>query len=375
MTLARAFLFFFLADGVWALANGLLGRVAGVAVLPGFGALLGLGSGLLALTTYVALGFSPRLPKRVLVPPCLFLLWSAAGGMPLPLTLGLADAALLVSALQVVVGSAALGLFRQLAARGEGPGGDGRRWRHALGFFGANLILLPPAAAVYLGWCLALATAHFTGGFVSLGWGGISAQERVYERGDRRVHLVAMIHVADGSFYRSVLAGVPPQDAVVLLEGVTDREGLLPSFSYGRLAAALGLEAQEESLAAPPALTTEPADVDVGTFSPATVAVLVAAGRVLASDSPEAFVAAYGALAAAGSRPGALDALRADLIDRRDEHLLARLEEALGAYRRAVVPWGAAHLPGIEAGLLARGFRLADTRERTAIGFARTPSP
>jgi uncharacterized protein YbaP (TraB family) len=46
----------------------------------------------------------------------------------------------------------------------------------------------------------------------------------------------------------------------------------------------------------------------------------------------------------------------ADVVDRRNEHLVGEIERALGEYDRVVVPWGALHLPGVEQTVLSWGY-------------------
>ena len=58
-----------------------------------------------------------------------------------------------------------------------------------------------------------------------------------------------------------------------------------------------------------------------------------------------------------------------ELIEARNAHLLTRISESLERYDRVVVPWGAAHMPGLETALREDGFTLLSRKGRRVIGF------
>jgi hypothetical protein len=58
-----------------------------------------------------------------------------------------------------------------------------------------------------------------------------------------------------------------------------------------------------------------------------------------------------------------------ELIELRNARLLEKLTVALGQYDHIIVPWGAAHMPGIERGVLDRGFELVERRPRRVVAF------
>ena len=60
---------------------------------------------------------------------------------------------------------------------------------------------------------------------------------------------------------------------------------------------------------------------------------------------------------------------QADVIDKRNEHLLEAIETSLLRYRTIVVPWGGLHLPGIQRGILARGFVLRESGSRRLLSY------
>ena len=65
----------------------------------------------------------------------------------------------------------------------------------------------------------------------------------------------------------------------------------------------------------------------------------------------------------------AIAAVRYDLIDLRNAHLLAELETSLDERDVVVVPWGALHLPGIEQGVQELGFALNAETDRRVISW------
>jgi hypothetical protein len=67
--------------------------------------------------------------------------------------------------------------------------------------------------------------------------------------------------------------------------------------------------------------------------------------------------------------PGLEQELIDDLLGSRNRHLVNELRERLATSERFVVPWGAAHMPGIAREIQKLGFRLAETREFTVIRF------
>ena len=67
--------------------------------------------------------------------------------------------------------------------------------------------------------------------------------------------------------------------------------------------------------------------------------------------------------------PAILQDLFNDLLINRNRHLLAVFQERLPTSEHIVIPWGAAHMPGISEGVLKAGFHLQDTEDHVAIRF------
>jgi hypothetical protein len=67
--------------------------------------------------------------------------------------------------------------------------------------------------------------------------------------------------------------------------------------------------------------------------------------------------------------PGFEKQLMDDILGKRNRHLLGVLHERLPDAKHIVIPWGAAHMPEIAREIVKSGFRVAETREFTAIRF------
>jgi hypothetical protein len=328
---------------------------------------------------------SSRLPRAPLLGLALGTWWVNLGAPPLgplldgvPLrdvVLGLVQAALALPALRWIrrrSGGTAW-LFRE---RFLPPARPRRRWAVAL-----VVVAVPLALVLGLAGCAVLVAERATGGFVGFGTGGVSFDERRYRRGDREVVLVGMSHVGRKGVYEALLRQDDRTPTVVLAEGVTDANGLLPGTRHLEpLAADLGLDLQpnvEEMMGAAPdtpagagdAIEIEHADVDVSAFRPSTLELLRLAFR-LAAEPADAEARAE--LEALLGRPDAAEAYRGfldDVLEKRNAHVLERIDAALERRPRAVVPWGALHLAGIEAGLFERGFVLASSEPRSFLPY------
>jgi hypothetical protein len=317
---------------------------------------------------------TPRLPIPVFVPLAIVTVWLGFGMAPLPLWIA-SPRALSTTGVAIQLAAVALA-FAVVRARNGGrsfwfgaasPERPAFAWRHSLAF-GAGLFTIGPIAAVgYTAIALATSIQVVTGGFVHFDLTGVSLGDRHYRRGDREIRLVGMMHVGDPAGYRALVSTFERESTIVLAEGVSDREGrLAASLQYGQVAEAIGL-AQQQDLrsylvdagdgdAKPPDWpVVRHADVDASAFSPATIEMLRWAGQVWsAKDLASALELVLHA--ARESTPEQGQAFFADVLDRRNEHLVQEIERALGEYEHVVVPWGALHLPGIERTVMDWGY-------------------
>jgi hypothetical protein len=322
-----------------------------------------------AIVVYVLMAFTPMVPKRIFLPAALLVPGQLVLALPLMIYLyhwpRLVDG--LMGGLTAVVG---LILLRWL--RGEWK----PRWplvpEQRLGarpftflnlalFVLLNLCVALPMLGLYLTGCASLAVSHFTEGFVHLRPAGIILQARKYVRADgRTVVLIPMSHIADSDFYESV-SGSMSSNSVVLLEGVTDHQNLLTNkLSYGRAARALGLVEQRANFK-PTQGNLVRADVDVQEFSPKTIALL--------NHSQGINQHTLQFLRQCSLTDEEQKQLFDDLLLRRNQHVLNELSNRLSQADSFIIPWGAAHMPGLSHELQKNGFRLVGTRDYLSIHF------
>lgn len=228
----------------------------------------------------------------------------------------------------------------------------------------SGFLLLLPALVLYTALSAKLAIEHFTDGFVIVRPAGISMQVRNYIRDDgKKIMLVPMSHVGEPDFYQALSSSFPA-DSVVLMEGVSDLQKLSAIHSdYSKMATAIG--GVEQAQVFKPQGELVAADVDMSSFSPATLgmlktAMLLHAKGVTAETLP---------ILMKPTPPGLEKQLMEDILTKRNHHLLGVIRERLPTSGNIVVPWGAAHMPEVAREIRKLGFRPVDTREFLAIRF------
>ncbi len=335
---------------------------------------------LAALACYLAIAITPRLPVAILLPAILWTLWITVCGA-FPLRTNDPDAAALILPL-IQIALAALLICATILRRPRPP--VRFRWPRFSFFLLAAVLISPLLATVATVDFLASALTGRTEGFATLRPDGLYLEERRYQRGDQQVRLIAMIHVAQARFFDSIadsVSGGGP--AIVLLEGVTDNQGLLEEgFSYEGLAGLVGATSQETTTLSvgptggadsgdsdPYGVRYERADVDIASFRSETIAMLNAMGAFLADPTDPASFARLRAPDSPFRVPGADVRLLEDIVDGRNVHLTREIKKALTDNNSVVVPWGAMHLPAIQSDLLAMGFREISRVDRPAFLF------
>jgi TraB/PrgY/gumN family len=366
---------FFLADALVSLLDDTIILVSGfhaLDVVRGLVCFVALGA---ALIVYVLMGITPAIPKRVFLPVVLFNPLSMLAVIPISIyhSARLQQVAWVLSACQVVVALAAWRWaqggwrFRWPAlAEDKLQGSRFFTWGNLCGFALANLLVVAPGLVLYLGVCASLAVGHFSGGFLVLRRDGLAVRARQYVRGDgKTIQLIPMMHIGESNFYRQVSAAMP-SNSVVLLEGVTDRKDLLRhKLDYKRMATSLGLTDQHDSFA-PGGSQARHADVDIDQFSKETLNFLNTASLLHSKGLTEETLRE---LFFKAQPPDLMDRLWEDLLVKRNEHLLKELRAELADSDSIVVPWGAAHMPGIARAIQQQGFRLSQTHEYQIFRF------
>jgi len=226
------------------------------------------------------------------------------------------------------------------------------------------------------------------GDYVQITWSGVSLVERVFEKDGQRVYLVGMMHIGDPSFYTRLNQRMrtPPEDGerIILTEGVTDNEDILPAGfksgeTYAKLARALGLSVQPHSAPKRPKLGSEEqkpekipgvtfknADIDVSALDEKHQEMLVTVLELLDVDNMTQLLLTQ----PEGISGHDIELLFLDgLLGRRNDALMTHFDSGASGYKEVYIPWGAAHLPDIETRLLARGYTRQDEIVRPIVRF------
>lgn len=367
-----AYLALFLADGLGSLVDDALIGLAGFHRFSGLrngvaGACFWASVVLLFLTA-----LTPLLPRRFLYPPVAFTLLCdllpPLFRAPLPRGGCLAlDAAQLLLGLGIAVWAWHAFLPAPFAGR------RAFSWRHVL-LNGVPLLALA-VPAIVLWWIVAVARQLevLDGGFMLFHWNRLEMKTKKYTRADgKEIDLVPMIHIGESGFYGKVAASFPA-DTVVLTEGVTDRDRQAPHLDYTPVASAMGLVSQSgefHDLARQTQAEIRPADVDYADFTPGTREMIGLVARFAENpDRPHyaAFVQEWRRRAEAD--PGLPQRFLDEILTVRNAHVLKEAEAALPNTGRVVLPWGALHMPGLEAGVLKMGFQPAETRSLDALHY------
>jgi hypothetical protein len=183
----------------------------------------------------------------------------------------------------------------------------------------------------------------------------------------KAIQLFPMAHVGDARFYRSISAAFPT-NSVVLLEGVSDQKNLLTNrITYTRMASSLGVAEQQKEFR-PTQGQLVRADIDVDQFAVNTIGFL---NLVMLLHSKGITRDSLLALMQFSPPPGFEQQLWDDLLHKRNRHLLDEIETRLAQSDILIVPWGAAHMPGISKEIQKAGFHLNESREFVVIRFRR----
>lgn len=393
---ANLFLLLFVADGSLSLLDELASLLFPLVPFSGLRNLLANAAILIAIPLYLSLGIDRRLPKRLFLPLILFVFWCPLSVWFFPVLGTFKLYGLFMAALQVGLGTFLVSRFNDNPAAPltlpptlfEGPYFD---LRNTLVFAGVNIVVLPMALLTGALFVANSYATEATASFMNVSPRGLYMSERTYRRGDRTVKLAAMIHIGEKEYYDEVARLVPAGNTIVLAEGVTDeKEKLKNKFDYRKVANLLGLASQEKLLfkgrliepkelqAAGKPEKREPgpdilrADVDLSVFRPETMMLLDAMGKQL-RENPSAVdgLLKLNRWAEKNITPAMYAVIMDDILQRRNKVVVQYLDQALKRYQNVVIPWGALHMKGIEAEVLARGFTLQEEQKRLSIDFKR----
>lgn len=398
---ANAFLVLFAAEAAFSLLNAAVLKLPPDSLILVAQTLIGVSVVLLAFVAIAILVFVPHIPKIVLLPPVLVLLWQIIGAPPL--VWSPEDRATWIPIDAVGLGAA---LFAFIACKLTTGGWllSASNLPHKSNLALRTFIALPVFVVVMTLTLAGVAVAGFvtlvqlqTKDYLHFAWSGVEVRETVMRKGDKVVHLVAMVHFAEPRFYQELFASMPP-GSLILAEGITDNKGVLTNgLRYNNAARALGLETQDvfqklliekarikpaaeepktptsasdkrTPAAPPPPQPPAPsgpdvirADVDASDFSPTTIKFLQRVGDVYASANMNE---ALDKLSKIGNEftDDDLNKVMDDILHLRNTRVLKEFDAQLPKYQVIYIPWGAQHMPDLEAGLIDRGFRIESSR-------------
>lgn len=344
---------------------------------------------------YISMGIDSRLPKRILLPLVLYVVWANFGCFPLPLYFDPRWVGIAASLVQAGFSALAFYMIRKSS--------DGS-WLLTPQFFTrpvfnlkntalftlGNIVLIPVVAGLLITSSVHQYLNSNTAGFMYVGSGGLYLQERTYNRDDKKIHLVAMIHIGSREYYEQLSQFLSSSDTIVLAEGVTDTTGLMKEFpSYEKIANLIGLETQENMVIHGKLIEYEDiSKIDVNEFGKEHEATIVRAdidSKDLSKDAVE-FIQSVGLIFKNNGSlisgltdylnwykenmtPEQEEIILDEIINKRNSVLLHYLDEAIKHYDTIVIPWGAMHMPGLEQAVLKRNFTAGDRISRLAVGF------
>jgi hypothetical protein len=351
----------------------------------------------LSMVVYACLGIDRRLPKRVFLPLTIYVSWCTLALWPLSGVIARESLGVLSSVGQLLIGGLVIVMLRGLGGHHlltrEHFQTPLFSLRNTLGFTAINLLLLP-FALVYTG--LATASYYFeqqTAGFLRLSPVGIYMSERTYHLDEKNVRLAGMMHIGREDYYEDLANSMPAAGTIILTEGVTDQDRLLESqLDYNKLADVIGLTSQEQMkidgnlidlddidlISAKVGAQDKPdiarADIDLNRFDPKTIEFLNVLGRTILSGKPwlEA-LAEYNVWVDENMTTEGIAGVMADILDKRNKVVIDSMIRSLVRYDTIIIPWGAMHMPAIEAAVVDRGFIPGDKRERLSLDFRTLP--
>ena len=364
----------FLADAAISVLDSTLVLLLGLHLLTPVRMMLSFLTVAAAAAIYVLMAITPMIPKRFFLPLALFnpvallallpcMIYHYAWRPQLDWVFSFGQLVLGLAVLFLIQGGFKLRWpFLSEDKFGDRPFG----WLNLSGFVAVNLFVLLPGVMLYLALCASLAVEHFSASFLVMHRGGLTVSARKYVRADgKTIQLIPMMHIGEASFYDRVAKSFPT-NSIVLLEGVTDEKRLLKhDLTYKRAATTLGLTEQHEEFA-PTQGELRRADVDIGEFSEGTIDLLNLATLL---HSRGFSVPVLLELFQKSQNPLLAEKLEEDLLIKRNQHLLEEIKTALEDSENVIVPWGAAHMPGIAREIQKTGFVLDESREYAVVNF------
>lgn len=369
------YILLFLVDSVISMVNALTGWLFGVHPLFVVQIIVGLVVLLMSFLLYFLVGCIKGARKRVVIPFMVFSIWGGLfAGLPLPIFFGFKRTVFMLSIIQPCIFIIVMAVMwysgghKQWLYRAAAFDQVSFRWKRLFGFLAVNAFIVIPLVGAYLAFSLSLAVSHFSRDFLHVGLRGISVEARTYLYEGKNIFLLPTAHIAQDGFYEKSIAPLPVENTVVLPEGVTDKNKLLKKgLSYKGMANRMGLEAQDNQVFVEDRQWKH-CDVDISEFSEDTIAFIRnCAGfyRLWASGDRESALQKMASVPQVDSK-----LLIKELLEYRNRRLAACITDCLQSYDNIVIPWGAAHMPGIESVILQWGGTVEERRQIQVWGWS-----
>lgn len=358
----NAYILAFTAEGALGLLSGTLGRapfsIAYSVTL------------LLSLVIVFMIGSYRNLPWRPVAPALLFSIWEGCLFLPAPAYFDAGKLSVLTSCINLATGFAVLWSIRKFTS--DSGFLFKSKQLHACEFSVSRtlraallkLFIILPLLLAYLACSVQLLVGKLSAGFLQVDLKGLHTESRVYALEGQKIHLLPTVHIGSADFYERITSNLSVEGTVFLPEGVTDKKGLLKNqMDYTAPADSIGLAAQPALAPKKRAPAQHLCDIDTSEMSSETVAVLNAVARTMQAAAEGDSLAAVSALGAIGEPD--MNRLIADVLDLRNARVIKGLHQVLGQYDHIAIPWGAAHMPGIEREVLKLNARLVETHRNT----------
>lgn len=225
---------------------------------------------------------------------------------------------------------------------------ESRTFKRAFAITGTALVIIVLAISFQIGKLVYEGVFKGTEGALLLKLDGLYSRSLTFEKGERKVTVLSLVHYADRGFYERMIEKIPVGNTVVLLEGILDRKELLGSFvphtetEYG-MTSQMGtfnkwIKTRYNFILS---------DLDIADFS---ANVRDHAIKSFSKESPF-----QGVLDSGLDKKGS-DKKNEQILRERNERLMRVFDVEEPKYKDIVITWGSAHTPYIAKSLQERGY-------------------
>lgn len=298
-------------------------------------------------------------PWHLVLLPLIFVFWGSLVFIPLPAVVPLEKILRFAGVAQLMVAGSCFWTMRtrfpnrpwEIPAQAF----EGSTFSLARVFWSTLIKIFVVAPILIIGICFSLiwTLEKVSNGFISIRSDGLYTEKRIYDYEGRQIHLLPTVHIASADFYANLIRELPKSETVILPEGVTDRKKLIrDGLDYSGPAESAGLSTQP-SFVDISKLAFRSCDVDVSDFSESTLRDLNSISKCLKQWNAGDHTACLEELS--HMRSPDLNSMKEDLLNQRNARVNEALRGALLEFKHIGIPWGAAHMPGIEDDILKMG--------------------